>query len=38
MQSKTDENVDLLYKLYEKTPVTKKYMCVLVKYNKNDYL
>ncbi|MBZ0203971.1 MAG: hypothetical protein K8I03_13210 [Ignavibacteria bacterium] len=33
----TDNSVELFYKLFEKTPVTKKHMCVLVKNNKNDY-
>jgi len=35
--SKTDKNVEMFYKLFPKTPVTQKYLCVLVKNNNNDY-
>ena len=34
--SKTDESVELFYKLYSRTPVTTKYMCVVVKRGLND--
>jgi len=29
--SRTDSSVDLYYRLYEETPVTTKYLCVVVK-------
>lgn len=30
-KSKLDNSVELFYKFYEKTPVTSKYLCILVK-------
>lgn len=34
--SKSDSSVELYYKFYSKTPVTSKYMCVVVKDNNFD--
>lgn len=34
--SKSDSSVELYYKFYSKTPVTSKYMCVVVKNNESD--
>lgn len=34
--SKIDESVELFYKFYRRTPVTTKYMCVVVKRALND--
>ena len=31
IKSKTDSEVELFYRYYEITPVTKKYLCVIVK-------
>jgi hypothetical protein len=31
IKSKTDENVELFYRHYDTTPVSEKYLCVLVK-------
>lgn len=31
VRSRTDSSVDLYYRLYEETPVTTKYLCVVVK-------
>ena len=31
VKSKTDNDVELFYKKYSKTPVTEKYLCVIVK-------
>lgn len=36
IKSKTDQNVELFYKLYEKSPVTEKYLCVVVKILDDD--
>ena len=36
IRSRTDESVELFYKLYSRTPVTTKYMCVVVKRGLND--
>lgn len=35
-RSKTDAEVELFYKLYASTPVTRKYLCVIVKTSTND--
>ena len=34
--SKTDESVQLFYKNYLKTPVTNKFLCLVVKIRKNE--
>jgi len=34
--SKSDSSVELYYRFYSKTPVTSKYMCVVVKSNGED--
>jgi len=31
IQSRTDPDIELFYRLYKKTPVTEKYLCVIVK-------
>ena len=31
VKSKTDNDVELFYKKYSKTPVTEKYLCIIVK-------
>lgn len=31
VRSRTDPNVELFYRYYEDTPVTEKYLCVVVK-------
>lgn len=31
VESKTDSEVEMFYRLYDKTPVTRKYLCVVVK-------
>ncbi len=31
VKSRTDSSVDLFYKYYDHTPVTEKYLCVVVK-------
>ncbi|HEX67935.1 MAG TPA: hypothetical protein ENG13_02590 [bacterium] len=31
VRSKTDPEVELFYRYYQSTPVTKKYLCVVVK-------
>lgn len=31
IRSKTDPDVELFYKYYEVTPVTEKYLCIVVK-------
>lgn len=36
--SKTDEKVNLYYKHYVKTPVTSKYLCVVVKLLKDMFI
>ena len=36
IKSKTDQSVNLYYKHYRKTPVTEKYLCVIVKTAGND--
>lgn len=36
VKSKTDEKVVLYYRLYLSTPVTQKYMCVVVKISNED--
>lgn len=36
VKSRTDPEVELFFKHYDSTPVTKKYMCVTVKVKKND--
>jgi len=36
VQSQTDAQVELFYRLYPSTPVTQKFMCVVVKSNPND--
>ena len=37
IRSKSDKDVQLFYKFYEKTPVKNKFLCVVVKAVKNDY-
>ena len=36
IKSNTDPNVELFYRYYDVTPVTKKYLCVVVKVLIND--
>jgi hypothetical protein len=36
VRSKTDKNVELFYKKYSKTPVTEKYLCIVVRSKGND--
>ncbi|MFV1950626.1 MAG: hypothetical protein ACC630_01520 [Nitrospinota bacterium] len=36
IRSKTDSNVELFYHHYNETPVTEKYLCVVVKVLVND--
>lgn len=36
-QSKSDQQVELFYKLYAKTPVTTKFLCVVVKASSSDH-
>ena len=36
--SNTDASVEIYYKFFKKTPVTSKFLSVLVKNNKNDIL
>jgi len=36
-QSKSDNSVSLAYKHYPKTPVTEKYMCIIIKSGPTDY-
>jgi hypothetical protein len=36
IRSRTDPEVELFYRLYHKTPVTEKYLCVVVKTLFND--
>jgi hypothetical protein len=36
IESKTDRNVELFYSHHQKTPVTEKYLCVVVKALQND--
>ena len=36
IESKTDTNVELLYKHYALTPVKAKYLCITVKYKDSD--
>jgi len=35
-RSRTDQNVELFYKLYASTPVTRKYLCIVVKESLED--
>jgi len=35
-RSKTDAEVELFYRLYASTPVTRKYLCIVVKASPND--
>ena len=37
MRSRTDSQVELFYKLYLSTPVTTKFLCVVVKAAPNDH-
>ena len=37
VRSRTDPFVELFYKLYQSTPVTKKYLCIVVKSVDNDH-
>ena len=37
VRSKTDKNVELFYRHYDTTPVTEKYLCVLVKVLLDDF-
>ena len=36
IQSKTDSDAELFYKWYNQTPVTSKYLCVIVKFVNYD--
>ena len=36
VESRTDRKVELYYKLYERTPVTTKFLCVVVKNSDDD--
>lgn len=36
IKSKTDESVELFYQYYPITPVTSKYLCIVVKLSLND--
>ena len=36
VRSRTDSNVELFYRHYNVTPVTEKYLCVVVKVLSND--
>jgi len=36
VRSRTDSQVELFYRYYESTPVTNKYLCVVVKAAKNN--
>lgn len=36
IRSKTDKNVELFYKNYKSTPVTNKFLCVVVKVLEED--
>lgn len=36
VESRTDPSVELYYRFYEQTPVTKKYLCVVVKNSEAD--
>jgi len=38
VRSKTDNDVELFYKLYPSTPVSSKYMCVVLKTKNNKIL
>jgi len=39
VQSKTDQNIELFYQYYKTTPVTEKYLCVVVKsIEKNTFI
>lgn len=31
VQSKTDRSVELFYRHYQRTPVTEKYLCIVIK-------
>jgi hypothetical protein len=37
VQSRTDHLVELFYKFYRSTPVTEKYLCIVVKSLERDY-
>ena len=37
VRSRTDTNVELFYRHYEFTPVTEKYLCIVVKVLFNDF-
>lgn len=37
VRSRTDPFVELFYKLYQSTPVTEKYLCIVVKSLDNDH-
>ena len=36
VRSRTDSNVELFYKHYKTTPVTEKYLCIIVKTSVDD--
>src|SRR4030067_1709165 len=36
IRSRTDPNAELFYKYYDITPVTKKYLCVIIKVTTDD--
>ncbi len=36
IRSRTDPNAELFYKYYDITPVTKKYLCVIIKVMTDD--
>ena len=37
VRSRTDPLVELFYKLYQSTPVTEKYLCIVVNNLENDH-
>jgi len=37
LRSRTDPNAELFYKNYDVTPVTKKYLCVIIKVFADDF-
>ena len=37
VRSRTDPLVELFYRFYQSTPVTKKYLCVIVKSIESDH-
>jgi len=37
IKSRTDSEVELFYRHYRKTPVTEKFLCVVIKVSGNDF-